>query len=231
MPHRQLKTGTVPERSRPLWLYLLALFAILIVMQGALRKWIFPGLSTPLYVLKDAVLLGGVGLFFLNQNFRLPPAMRKTALPLLWGGLAWIVGVQAFNINMPSVLVSILGIRSYLLYTVLLVMMPVALEYVERPRRLVNFIGLGVIVLVLLLGVYQFSMPAGHWINQYASQGSHVAKMGDSARISGTFSYIGGMDSFLTFSLGFSTSVFVAGIRWMKRWYQVLPLQTIQMVV
>ncbi|MCS4194424.1 hypothetical protein GGP50_002650 [Salinibacter ruber] len=221
--YRKAKVRRKEAQSIPPWLYLLGLYALLVVVQGALRKWVFPELSTPLYAAKDAVLLGALGHFLLRNDFRLPVPIRKTALPLLWGGLTYIVCLQAFNINVPSILVGILGIRSYLLYTVLLVLMPRAMSYVKRPSRLMTFVGLGVVAPVLVVGVYQFLMPTAHWINQYAATEAHVSRLGkEGVRISGTFSYIQGMSSFLTFSLGFSVGVLVAGIQWGKRWYQVL---------
>jgi hypothetical protein len=217
----------------PAWIYLLCGFALLIIVQGALRKWVLPGYSTPLYIAKDLVLLGGFGLFLGRCGFRLPTAAKKTALPLIWGGLALIVCVQAFNLRIPSAAVGILGVRNYLLYSVLLVMVPMALQYVQRHRRLVTIVGIAVIAPVLILGFYQYTMPVDHWINRYVAVGAPVAKVEGDPRITGTFSYIGGMGSFLVFSLAFGTAVFVAGIRRGDRWYQIVgpPLFALALVV
>ena len=57
--------------------------------------------------------------------------------------------MQAFNLRVPSLAVGLLGIRNYLLYSVLLIVVPMALQYVRRPRRLVTTVGLVVIVPVL----------------------------------------------------------------------------------
>jgi len=221
------------QRRTQGWLYLLCAFGVLIVVQGALRKWVFPGLSTPLYVAKDLVLLAGFGLFVERYGFRLPSAARRTMLPVLWGGLGVIVCVQAFNLRVPSVAVGILGIRNYLLYSVLLVMVPMALQYVRRPRRLVLIVGLAVIVPVLILGFYQYTMPVDHWINRYVALGAPVSKVGEDPRITGTFSYIGGMGSFLVFCVAFGAALFIAGFRRGNRWYKILgpPLLILALVV
>lgn len=221
------------RRTHPAWMYLLCGFAVLIVVQGALRKWILPGYATPLYVAKDLVLLGGFGLFLDQYGFRLPAAAQKTALPLLWGGLAAIVCVQAFNLRVPSPAVGLLGIRNYLLYSVLLVMVPMALQYVRRPRRVVTIVGLVVVAPVLALGFYQYTMPVGHWINQYVATGAPVNAISGDPRITGPFSYIQGMGTFLVFSLAFGAAVFIAGIRRGERWYQILgaPLLVFALVV
>lgn len=213
------------SRSRPpLWVYLVVLFAVLIVAQGALRKWIFPGLSTPLYIAKDVALFGGLIAFLWRRDFRLAIPLRQTLLPILWGGLACIVVLQAFNLNVPSALVGILGIRSYLLYSVLLVLMPVALQYVERPQRLVSIVAIGVVAPILCLGMRQYTMPQGHWINQYAAEGAQVETVMGRTRITGTFSYIQAMRPFLIFSFAFGVGTLIAGIRRERRWYQIIGL-------
>ena len=226
--HSSLSTQQASgRRSYPMWLLLLCGFGVLIIVQGALRKWVFPGLATPLYVAKDLVLLGSFLLFANRQGFRLPTALQKTALPILWGGLAVIVTLQAFNLNIPSVAVGVFGVRAYLLYSVLLFLMPAALQYVRHPVRLVTGISLAVVVPVLLLGIYQFTMPPEHWINQYVAVEAQVNAVQGVARITGTFSYIQAMRPFLVFSLGFGAAILIAGLRRGRKWYQILGAVTL----
>jgi hypothetical protein len=201
---------------------MLGLFGVLIVVQGALRKWILPELGTPLYVAKDIALLGALGLLGMKSRFLLTTPLRRSFLPILWGAFASIVAVQAFNFNVPSIAVGIFGIRSYLLYTVLLLLLPLALRHVERPKRVVLAVMLGLIAPVLLLGMYQYSQPVGSWINQYVADDTQAVGVLSRPRITGTFSYIGGMSAFLTFSLFLSLGTFIAGLRFQKRFYQVL---------
>jgi hypothetical protein len=214
-----LKKKKVAGRA---WMVLIGAFIVLMIIQGALRKWVFPSLSTPLYVAKDVALLGALTLFGLKQKFRLTTPLRRTLLPVLWGGFAFVVLLQAFNFNVPSFSVGLLGIRSYLLYTSLLFILPIALERIQRPKRLLLVISLFLIVPVLLLGIYQYSQPVGSWINQYVADDTQVVGVLSRPRITGTFSYIGGMGAFLTFSLFLSLGTFIAGLRFQKRFYQVL---------
>jgi hypothetical protein len=195
---------------------------VLIVVQGALRKWVFPELSTPLYVAKDAALLGALLLFGLRNNLRLTVPLRRSLLPVLWGGFAFVVCLQAFNFSVPSAVIGVLGIRSYLLYTTLLILLPVALDRVRRPERLLLAIFLALIAPVLLLGMYQYSQPVGSWINQYVADDVQAVGVLSRPRITGTFSYIGGMGAFLTFSLFLSLGTFLAGLRFRNRFYQLL---------
>jgi len=201
---------------------MLVLFGILIVLQGALRKWFLPQLATPLYVAKDVALLGALLFFGIRHNVQLPSSLRRTLLPILWGGLALLVCLQAFNLSVPSLAVGLIGIRSYLLYSMLLFLLPVALEQVQRPRRLLLLVTLVLIAPVLLLGMYQYSQPVGNWINQYVADDAQAVGVLSKPRITGTFSYIGGMGAFLTFTLFFSLSIFLAGLKFKQRFYQVL---------
>jgi hypothetical protein len=198
------------------------LFGVLIVFQGMLRKWVLPPLATPLYIAKDISLLGALLLFGAQHKIRLTTPLRQTVLPVLWGGLSFIVILQSFNLNVPSLAVGVLGIRSYLLYSTLLVLLPVALEYVQKPKRVLIIIALTVIVPVLLLGMYQYTQPVGSWINQYVADDAQAVGVMSHPRITGTFSYIGGMGAFLSFSLFFSLGLFLAGLTHQHRFYQVL---------
>ena len=199
---------------------MLGLFAVLIVLQGAFRKWWLPGLSTPLYIAKDVALLGALVLFGVKRGFRLPVPLKKTALPAVWGLFAFIVIVQSFNFNFPSVIGSAVGIRSYLLYSMLLIVMPAAMEYIQRPERWVLFISLAVLVPVLILGIYQYSQPIDAWINQYVSEDQQLAAVAGSPRITGTFSYLGGMASFLTTSLFLGIALTITGLLYSQRLYK-----------
>jgi hypothetical protein len=208
--------------SVPVWTWLLGLFVALIVVQGALRKWFLPGLATPLYVAKDVALLGALALLSERRTLRLTAPLQRSWLPLLWGGFASVVVLQAFNLNVPSLAVGVLGIRSYLLYSILLLILPVVLEQVRRPKRLLLVISLTLIVPVLVLGIYQYWQPVGSWINQYVADEAQAVGVLSRPRITGTFSYIGGMGAFLTFSVLFGLGIFLAGLHYKDRFYQIL---------
>ena len=200
---------------------MLGAFAVLIVMQGALRKWFLPGLSTPLYVAKDIALIGALVPFMWRYGFHFPDVTRKSLLPTLLGAFTFVVLLQAFNFNVPSAIVGILGVKSYLLYTILLFLLPVVLERVEKPERLVTGVVVAVVP-VLLLGFYQYSQPVDAWINQYVSEDMTEVAVMSRPRITGTFSYIGGMGAFLSFSMFLGLAIVLAGFRHGHRWYQLL---------
>jgi O-antigen ligase len=175
-----------------------------------------------LYVAKDLALMGSLALFALRSDFRLCYPLRQSLLPILWGAFVFFVCLQAFNLNVPSLTVGLLGIRSYLLYTVLLFILPIALERIQQPKRLLLLVSLLLIVPVLLLGMYQYSQPVGSWINQYVADDTQAVGVLSRPRITGTFSYIGGMGAFLSFTLFFSLGTFLAGLHFRDRLYQLL---------
>ena len=86
---------------------------LLLILEGALRKWIFPELSKPLFFLKDIFILYLYGYLFLKK--KLPSNA--------WMSLAWffafslyiLVGIQVL-LNEVPIFVGIYGWRNYVLY-------------------------------------------------------------------------------------------------------------------
>ncbi|WP_157621382.1 O-antigen ligase family protein [Salisaeta longa] len=171
---------------------------------------------------KDVALIGAAVLFGQRHGFHLARPLRRTFLPVLWGAFVFVVVLQAFNFNTPSLAVGVLGVRSYLLYSVLLILLPVALERVRRPEHVITAIVLVGVVPVLLLGWYQFYQPVGSWINQYVAEDMAEVGVLSNPRITGTFSYIGGMGAFLSFALFLGMGILLAGLKHKHRWYQWL---------
>jgi hypothetical protein len=205
-----------------LWVQLVLVFVALIVVQGALRKWMFPQFSTYLYVAKDIVLLACLALFAQEHRVRLPLPVSQSLFPAIWGIFCFVVLVQAFNFNVPSIGASVIGVRSYLLYSVLLFILPVILEQLSERRSTLKWMMIVGITPVLLLGWYQYFQPVDSWINQYVASDAKAASVLSRARITGTFSYIGGMSAFLVFSLFTATGALLAGLKHNYRPYQIV---------
>ncbi len=179
---------------------------VLLVFEGALRKWVFPGASDYLYFLKDLLLLGVYG-GFLRRQRRQP--LRPAVPGLVAGslGVAALFGLfQIFNPNLPNVLVGLLGWKAYFLYLPLLWVVPAAFS---DDRDLYQFLRryLLLAIPVGLLAAAQFVSPPGSWINTYAPRGSGavvaggggIVTFGSSAqvRVTGTFSFISGFTTYL----------------------------------
>lgn len=209
------------------WEYLVGIFVVLIVVQGALRKWIFPGLERYLYFLKDGVLALAFGAFLMQHKIRFPVPVRRTPLPLLLGVFAGWVVLQSANPRLPRLSVGLLGLRSHLFYVSLTIMVPVALTTVRDPMRLVRGFVIGVAVPILLLGIYQYFQEPTAWINRYVAGEAQVTDIAGHARITGTFSYITGMSTFLILSLCSGIGLLFAGVRMSRQslvWFGALFL-------
>jgi hypothetical protein len=177
----------------------------LVVFEGALRKWAFPGLQQQIYLLKDAVLI----LAYLGFLFSRPPAgthlSAMTGLKsLLMLSLVYF-GLQVFNPNSPSILLSLFGLKNYLLYVPLAFVVPYmfsSLEDVEQKLQKYAFL----MIPFATLGLVQFAFPPDHWINGYVSNDSENLRLAsmfgvsgsEHARTTGTFPFIGGYTTFLT---------------------------------
>lgn len=196
---------------------LLAVF-LLVVFDGALRKWVAPGLSTPLLLLKDGVLLLSVGfyLFDRSRSVGLPYPMYYTAVPWLLGLYAFIVVAQALNPHIPNMEIRILGLRSHLLYVALLFLVPAVATRARNPFWWLKAYIVAIAVPVLLLGIYQYFLPASHWLNAYVGEQPYIATAAGAARITGTFSYIEGMTTFLQVNLALGIGMGLAGL-WFRR--------------
>lgn len=172
----------------------------LLVFEGALRKWVFPDAQDLVYFAKDVFVLGAlVGCW---QSGRLTSQLRAVPAAIrafLLAGLALGV-VEVFNPELPTLLVGLLGLRSYFLYASLLFLLPPAFP---TERDLVSFLRHFVLLVipVALLATLQFRSPAQSVLNAYARGGAtaDIAQFGEEnrVRVTGTFSYISGFTAYL----------------------------------
>ncbi|HEX3555877.1 MAG TPA: hypothetical protein VIA62_21890 [Thermoanaerobaculia bacterium] len=176
---------------------------ILLIAEGALRKWVFPGAQDLIYFAKDVFFLGAYAGFLRDRaggrvHYH-PPAMPVLYFAL---GMSAVLGVlEIFNPNLPNLLVGILGFKAYFLYVPLLFVVPAAFdgdaEFYGFLRRYVL-----IAIPVGVLAIIQFFSPTTSMLNTYAwntSDYSFVATFGTSTyvRVTGTFSFITGYTSYL----------------------------------
>jgi hypothetical protein len=193
---------------------------VLLVLEGAIRKWLFPGSQDLVYLAKDVLLLGIYAGFMRDSalaRFKPPP------LPALYTALALgtVVGfLQIFNPKLPNLLVGMLGFKAYLLYVPLLFVVPAALptdpELVLFLRRYIMLS-----IPVGILGVAQFLSPSSSLLNVYArgeENSGYVSTFGSSnfVRVTATFSYITGYGSYLV-AMTILVLAYLAATRWRLR--------------
>ncbi len=177
---------------------------LLLVIEGALRKWVLPQASEMMYFLKDLVLLGAYFNFYLFSAADKRLLLKFSVINILiYIAMGWCV-FQAFNPSLGSPLVGIFGLRGYLLYIPLIWMIPSLLESEEELYKFLRSHFL-LLIPVGLIGIAQFFSPATSFINKYSNEeGQPIATFGANAsvRITGTFSYINNYAIFLIVCFG-----------------------------
>jgi hypothetical protein len=104
--------------------------------------------------------------------------------------------LEALNINLPSILVGIWGLKSHLLYAGIILVVPMAFSSLEVLLRWLERAYPWLVVPVCSLAFLQLASPGDSFINQQVRGGMEmVAYFGEEGlvRVAGPFSYITGM--------------------------------------
>src|SRR5262249_11073850 len=182
-----------------------ALFGVfvLVVFEGALRKWAFPSAQAQIYLVKDAILLA-VYLGFALDARRNQPVLRDVTSIKVVLLLAFIFSCfEVLNPNSPSILVGLMGLKAYFLYVPIAFILPYAFKSREHLFLMIwRYLVLA--IPVALFGLIQVAAGPDSFLNTYVSHtegGPGLAYFGHEniTRTSGTFSYISGYAAFLTF--------------------------------
>ena len=175
---------------------------LLMVFEGALRKWAFPGYQAWVFFAKDALLLGAYCGYFLRERMmRGRSPIRPHIAGRVLFALAGLCAMEVLNPKLPSIALGLVGMQNYLFYVPLMYMVPELLPDLAAARKFA-LAAVAVAAVPLLLGPVQFALPASHPLNAYAwtgNAGEEIATFGvqDHARITSTFSYITGYDFYL----------------------------------
>jgi hypothetical protein len=189
----------------------------LMIFEGALRKWVLPGLQGQIYFAKDGLILLALVGFMVERKPGSNTALvgHIHLLLALTGAFCML---QLANPNSPSPLLGLLGIKNYLLYAALFLMVPHIFSSPDDVERKLKTYML-IMIPVALLGLAQFMMPAEHWINAQVTHDidkeTFVSRFGEDnrARASGTFSYIGGFATFIQAMMVFSAAALIGGAK------------------
>lgn len=185
-PNALLKKG--------IWLYF-----FLLIFEGALRKWILPGLATPLLVVRDPLAL-----------WLVYTTWRRNLLPAN-GYLTGMVIVGVFGIftavllGHGSLAVAIYGARILLIHFPLMFVIGriFTLEDVKEMGKVTLWIAIPMAVLIAL----QFYSPQSAWVNRGVGGDTEGAGFNGGAfgyfRPPGTFSFTTGNTLFFSFAACF----------------------------
>lgn len=181
-PYRALKAC--------LWLYFW-----LLLLEGALRKWVLPGYSDILFVVRDPVV---IYIYFLAWRDGVFP--RRPAMVALW---VIVVASAGFSLaGESSPLVTAFGLRTNYLHLPLVFVLDAVLS-----REDVVAFGKAVLwsaIPIVLLMVAQFNASRYSWINVGVGEGAQILGSMDRIRPPGPFSFIAGVVSFYALAGAFT---------------------------
>lgn len=190
-----------------------------VVLEGALRKWVLPQASELIYFLKDAILLGAYLGYLNRERTAFHSLVSRSGLVGLLVAMVTILLFQVINPTLNSVLVGLMGAKGYLLYIPLALMLPNLFRSSEELHRFLRWYVV-LCIPVAVLGIVQFFAPADSALNVYARSEiqTDVATFEDgNVRVTGTFPYLGGYGAYLTVCLSLVFAFLIHQRRWSWR--------------
>src|SRR3984893_8164039 len=181
-----------------IWIYM-----VLLIIEGALRKWTLPSLSDPLLLIRDPVALA---IYYFALRARIFPNNIWLLLFVIFGipsALLTLVTLYSYFPFKAIVLTAIYGLRSNFLYLPLIFVMASALnlEDVKKVGRWTLILMIPMAVLMAL----QFQSSPDSFINKTVGvgEGLQLTTSGGKIRPPGTFSFISGPIFYLSTAAAF----------------------------
>jgi hypothetical protein len=165
------------------WRTIIKLSLVIVVLEGAFRKWVLPQASDMIYFLKDLVILIAYCKYYLSSEPKYPFRLNLFNIVLLtllvWGS------VQVFTPSLGSPIIGLFGLRGYLFYVPMMWMLPSLFQSQEEIYKFLRSYLLIAIPLALL-AIAQFYSPLHSPINVYAGDMVVNAEVDGNARVTGT---------------------------------------------
>jgi hypothetical protein len=176
-----------PRSKMPLLKKLFWLYFLLLIFEGALRKWVLPGFSAPLLLVRDPVAI-----LIIIEAFRTNKWPQRWSVVM--GGLAVALlslCVWQLILDDNSWIAAVYGLRSYLLP------FPVAFIMGENldadDLRKFGAATLWLMLPLVALEVAQYLAPENSVLNAGAYKGAEqIYYVEEHVRASGTFSFVAG---------------------------------------
>jgi len=191
-------SSTLRDIRRLIYLYL-----FLLIIEGALRKWIVPQFSNPLLLVRDPVVLAT---YFLAWRAHIFPRNGFILWLAIIGILSWIVSIFVLDPYVPMsriLLVTAYGFRSNFLHLPLIFIFASVFD-VDDVKKIGWWILLGIIPMSLLMAL-QFHSAPDSFINRTVGlgEGEQITAGGGKIRPPATFSFISGPIYYVTGAAAF----------------------------
>jgi len=193
--------------------YLLWTYYLLLIFEGALRKWVLPGLATPLLVVRDPICIIALILGF-------PYLVRNR---FFWYfsciGIAGVI--LAIVIGHGDLIVALFGGRILLLHFSLIFLFPVVFDI--RDLWAFAKVTLYITIPMTVLVGFQFYLPQSHFVNIGIGGEGSAGFAGALGRFRppGTFSFTAGLSIYYALSASLLGAWFVGGTRPLPKLYWI----------
>lgn len=168
---------------------------LLLVFEGLMRKLLPSALGLALFFLKDVLCLLALFLIVKSQQIN----GYSLRLVRSWK-IVFIAFIPLFlNTIFRDAILGFFGLKQYLLFTVVALLMPVAFP-MEDAKSFKTFVNVFTLMLIptTIIAVIQNSLPGSHWLN-LSVQGESLEGFAAAGflRVSSTFSFTGQYSWFL----------------------------------
>lgn len=182
---------------------------VVVIIEGAIRKWFLPSASEMVYFYKDILMV--IILIGYRRQRGKPPFLVKRRLKIFSLALALFAVYAVAEVVIPGgphLLVGLLGLKAYCLYMPLAFIIPRAFDSKEKVINFLKWYSL-IALPVAAVGAMQFMDTNQHSaINQYTINEDTPGKVSDVAifysssgenfvRVTSTFSYVSGLSTYL----------------------------------
>jgi hypothetical protein len=185
----QKAAGEMLLLKRGIWLYFL-----LLIFEGAFRKWFLPGLSTPLLIVRDPIALWVI--FKAIKNGLLPANVYMLGMAFIG-----VIGVfTAIFLGHGNLVVALFGARTLIIHFPLIFVIGNIFSHkdVENMGKALLLISIPMVVLIAI----QFYSPQTAWVNRGIGGDEGGAGFSGAMgffRPPGTFSFTNGNALFFAF--------------------------------
>ncbi|MGO8696311.1 MAG: hypothetical protein ACLQVY_01140 [Limisphaerales bacterium] len=184
---KEAPARTAVERQTSLIRNLIWLYIVLWLIEGGLRRWVLPGLASPLLLIRDPLV---IAIYCLSVSIDLFPGNGF----IIWGALLALLSfVNAMVMGHGNFFVALYGVRCDYLHVPLIFIMGKVLR--QKDVIALAKVAVWVAVPYTALLVAQFYQPQDAWVNR--GVGDNLEGAGFSGALGrfrppGTFSFITG---------------------------------------
>ncbi|HVG22483.1 MAG TPA: hypothetical protein VNI02_25815 [Blastocatellia bacterium] len=191
------------------WEFGLRALLVVVIIEGAVRKWFLPSASELVYFYKDAlmaVILIGYHRQQQKSPFLIKRHLKIVSLILVLFTTYAVAGMLAPG--SPHLLIGLLGLKAYCLYMPLAFIVPRAFDTKEKVINFLKWYSL-IVLPVAVIGAMQFlDTNQNSTLNRYAGaeeasgKPANIAVFSNSSgeyyvRVTSTFSYVSGLSTYL----------------------------------